>query len=187
MITSSYDRIIVSRFSRFFHEDMEYAGSPMCQAVFTTSPERCCTPKLKIYSDIRDVSVCGWPVRFTQCSYFGSQPQSLTLQPKWLGVHTQEDASTSLPFNCKKTPNYVNKFPNYHLLTVLCLSYASPCLQMSSICGIAGSRQCWILHCVLSMQLLTALAQGKLMPSVTQSLPFLSLNVAEEKYLTPGF
>lgn len=112
---------------------------------------------------------------------------NLTLQPKWLGVHTQEDASTSLPFNCKKTPNYVNKFPNYHLLTVLCLSYASPCLQMSSICGIAGSRQCWILHCVLSMQLLTALAQGKLMPSVTQSLPFLSLTVAEEKYLTPGF
>lgn len=113
------------------------------------------------YSDIRDVSVCGWPVRFIQCSYFGSQPQSLSFQPKWLGLHTQQDASTTLPFNCKEKPNYVNKFPNYNLLTVLCLSYASPCLQMPSICGTTRPRQCWILHCVLSLQLLTALAKIK--------------------------
>lgn len=57
---------------------------------------------------------------------------------------------------------------------------------MSIICGTAGSKQYWILHCVLSLQLLAELAWDKLRLSVTQPLQFLSLNVAEEKYLTPG-
>lgn len=158
----------------------------MYQALLTASPERCRTTKLKTYTVTLEISLCVaglWglhnaAVLVVSLSLWLSSPNG------WDSIHSK--MPQPLCHLTVKKPQIMLRNPNYHLLNVLCISYTSPCLQMSSIHGIAGSRQCWILHCVLSLQLLTASAQGKLVLSVTQPLYFLSLDVAEEKYLAPG-
>lgn len=111
----------------------------MSQALFSKSPERCCTAKLT-FSLRLELSLCEGHTMVV--FWWAASHPSSTFQLKGLGVHTQvANSKWILTAVCTQASTHISSPSNLpqltskkkiHLLSVVCLSYASPCLQMSS-------------------------------------------------------